>query len=185
MRARAGHGRLIALGGAATMVVVAVLPTAAQAAPSDKKFDVAKNGKVVAGGAAVKVKFTYNCPKGWQGGAGVTLVEALGDTFASGYGGKNLKCSGEPQEATFFVQANTYEGAHPFRAGDASIVANLDAWNPQDNGCGEGAPCPMPVEGDAPAAAPGGKSAVPSMSATPVKEPASLHREFSGVVTLG
>ena len=200
MRARARYGRMTALAGAAvaaaTLTTVALAPASASAAPAPKSFDLAKDGKIVAKGAAVKLSFAYTCPAGWQGGASVTVVEALGDAFASGYGGKNLKCTGGQQNATFFIQANTYDGARPFQAGEASLVASLDAWNPEDGGggCGPGMPCPLPTEGDAPATAapPHGyqdsgyqdSSYQASSIDTPVKEPASLHREFTGVVKL-
>jgi hypothetical protein len=188
MRARARYGRIIAAGGAAVVAGATLLPAAAQAAPGDKKFAVEKTGKILAEGAAVKVKFTYNCPDGWEGGAGVTIVEALGEAFASGYGGKTLKCTGKDEDATFFIQANTYEGSRPFRAGNASIVANLDAWNPQGGQCGYGGPCP--VEGDAMAVPPpgGGKmSAAPERPALPgdkMPGPANMHKDWSGVIKL-
>jgi hypothetical protein len=177
MRARARYGRIIAAGGAAIVAGAALLPAAASAAPGDK-FKIEKNGNIVANGAAVKVKFSYSCPAGWEGGAGVTLVEALGDGFASGYGGKTIKCTGKKEDATFFIQANTYEGSRPFKKGEASVVANLDAWNPQGQ-CGEGMPCPMPAE-PAPAAG-GGKMSAP---ADIMPAPSNMHREFTGVINL-
>lgn len=181
MRARARYGRLVAVGGAAALVGLTFTPSTALAAPADKKFDVAKTGKIMAEGAAVKVKFDYTCPEGWQGGAGVTIVQAINkEAFASGYGGKNLKCSGGKQTASFFIQSNVYDGARPFQPGVASIVANLDAWNPQDGGCGEGMPCPIAEPEPAMGGGPTGKSS--AMSA--LKEPSSMHRDFSGVITL-
>lgn len=184
MAARARYGRIIATGGAAILAGATLLPAAASAAPGDKKFQVGKTGKILANGAAVKVKFTYSCPDGWEGGAGVTIVEALGDAFASGYGGKSLKCTGGAQDATFFIQANTYEGARPFQPGQASIVASLDAWNPQGGPCSPEMPCPVDAPAAAAPAPPQGSMFAATSATDKMPPPSNQHKEFSGVITL-
>ena len=158
------YARIIGFGGAAMLAGITALSAPAYAGVAGKTLTVKDKGTISAGGAAVKVPFTAQCPEGWSGYLNLNVVEAIGDSFAAGYGGKTLKCTGKVEKGFVYLQAQVSENTRPFRPGQASMLATMDAYEPSPT-CGEGAPCP-----------------VDDMSAKPAATP--VHKESSGTIML-
>lgn len=131
------------VGAVATALMVAAAPLAAFAdeaavtAASDTIKAAKKNAKVSAKGAAVKVPLTYTCTAKWEGYIGVSLVQAVGNGFASSNSWRSVKCTGAAKSVTLYLQANPGEGARPFEKGPASLVGSIDSSDPSYNYCDE------------------------------------------------
>lgn len=196
MKARAGCGIMVGIGAAGTAGAVLLAPisafaepgapaaahTAQAAAPS--ALAIGDEAKISARGAAIRIPYGYLCAAGWEGNLSVQVVEALGNDLASGYGNKNIKCSGEKKTASLYVQVGAYQGARPFQPGPASIVATLDSYDPKADPCSSG-PCPIMSEPKPPM---GGMFKTASTTGTPRATVAdgetSAHSEWQGTITL-
>lgn len=201
MKAHARIGFMLGTGAAATAVALIASPIAAFAGPGNagapntitaaqgaaESIDVDNKAKISAKGAAIRIPYSYLCQSGWEGNLSVQVVEALGNDLASGYGNKMLKCTGAKKAMTIYLQVGAYQGARPFQAGPASIVATLDSYDPKADPCANGGPCPAaPMAGAVP---PGeglfsAASTKADMRADMPKPDASGHSEFQGTIQL-
>jgi hypothetical protein len=188
MKATSGIGIMLSTGAVATAAAVLLAPIAAFAGPVAQSLDVDNKAKISAKGAAIRIPYSYLCQDGWEGNLSVQVVEALGNELASGYGNKTLKCTGAKKTATLYLQVGAYQGARPFKAGPASIVATLDSYDPKADPCANGGPCPAaPVAGGMP---PGERlfsaASVPAghMPADMPRFDTSAHSEFQGTIQL-
>jgi hypothetical protein len=105
----------------------------AQAATSGTSIKLG-HAKVVAHGAAVRVPFSFVCPKGQTVALSLNLVEAVANgNLANGFDGtSNRTCTGKRQKGSFYVQATSPFGSvgRAFRVGTASATASIGAYDP-------------------------------------------------------
>lgn len=195
MKARAGFGIMVGIGAAGTAGAVLLAPISAfaysgaaspaqTAQTAQSALAIGNKAKISARGAAIRIPYGYLCPAGWEGNLSVQVVEALGNDLASGYGNKNIKCSGEKKTAFLYVQVGAYQGARPFQPGPASLVATLDSYDPKADPCSSG-PCPIMSEPKPPM---GGMFNTASATGTPRATVAdgdtNAHAEWQGTITL-
>jgi hypothetical protein len=193
MRTRSALGIVVGIGAATAVVAVLATPVSAATRPAapattagtTQKLDLDDKAKISARGAAIRIPYSFVCTAGWEGNLNVQVVEALGENLASGYANKNLTCNGAKKTASLYVQVGAYQGARPFKAGPASVVATLDTFDPKADPCSSGGPCPMAAEPKA-APQPPGMFTTASVPTRPTGTSADTfaHSEVQGTITL-
>ncbi len=196
MRAPTRITLLTSVGAVVTALTVVAAPLtsfaaeSAVTAASDSVKPAKKNAKVSAKGAAVKLPLVYTCTAKWQGYISVSLVQAVGNGFASSSSWKSVKCTGKAKAVTLYLQASPGQGAKAFEKGTASLVGSIDSSDPSYNPCEE-FDC---TEGVAPIARaqkmppPTGNSIFTSASTPLVIEkqvPHYKHAEFHETIKIG
>jgi hypothetical protein len=127
---------------------VALGSVGAQAATSGMSIKLG-HAKVVAHGAAVRVPFSFVCPKGETVALNLNLVEAVahGNLASGSDGSYDRTCTGKRQTGSFYVQATSPFSSvgRAFRTGTASAAATIGAYDPSVlDGDGSGLLAPAP-----------------------------------------
>jgi hypothetical protein len=107
--------------GAALAATLPALPAVSQQSPPPPMVEIGDTATLAARGAAALVEVTVTCPAGEDAFLSVGLSQRRGSRAATGFGGLEFTCTGEPQTLTVPVLANNAT----FKQGVAFATAEL------------------------------------------------------------